>query len=214
MMVTEYVYADMDVPHGDYVKVSNGTKWGRLDMSGVLLTKYRYEDRDAFSVREEARKVEGGLRIFSEDNEIISPVIVGEFDSFSYSEEAHLLLATSTDGTSAFYDVTGKKVTEFAANLRVRHLQDICYAVENTDGQALVGTALLRADDVPHPDETVVKGDVTLDGLFNTSDVRAILLHALSDQPLTHRQTVAADYNSDGGINTTDAKKLLQRILQ
>ena len=213
-MATEYVYADMDVPYGDYVKVSNGTKWGRLDVSGVLATKYRYADVNAFSVREEAREVEGGLRIFSEDNEIISPVIVGEFESFRYSEEAHLLLATSADGSSAFYDVTGEQVTAFEANLRVRHLQNTCYAVENTDGQALVGTALLRVDGAAHPDETVVKGDVTMDGLFNTSDVRAILLHALSDQPLTHRQTVAADYNSDGGINTTDAKKLLQRILQ
>ncbi len=213
-MASGYEYADMDTPYGDYVKVSDGSAWGRLDLSGELLTKYRFTDMKSFSVREEARAVDGGLRIFSKNNEPISPLITVEYESFSYSDEAHLLLITAADGSAALYDVNGVRAATFAADYRVRHLQDACYAVEKMDGVALCGTALLRMDDIADPDDTVVKGDVTMDGAFNTSDVRMILLNVLSGMPLTHRQTVAADLNGDGEITTTDAKLLLQQILR
>ncbi len=208
-------YAAMGTPCGEYVKVSNGNGWGRLDISGRLTTIFPYATEQAFSVREEARTVDGGLQIFSKDNEAISPVIAGEFASFTYSDEAHLLSAVAADGTTAFYDVTGAVVASFAADQTVRHLRDTCYAVEKHDGDALIGTALLRMDDTVHPDDTVVKGDVTLDGSFNTSDVRLILLRALgSDVPLSHRREIAADMNDDGDITTTDAKLLMERILK
>ena len=130
-----------------------------------------------------------------------------------YSDESHLLLATSENGEKWFYDVTGAVVASFTANQKVRHLVGSCYAVEKTDDNgALFGTALLRMDDVTHPDETVAKGDVTMDGLFNTSDVRAILLIAVADQTMSHRSVVAADMNDDGAVTTVDAKLLLQQI--
>jgi len=213
-MATAYCYADMDTPYGTYVKVSNGEQWGRLNLNSTVPVRYAFADSDSFSIREEARAADGGVRIYSKDNEVLSPLIEGEFTAFSYSDEAHLLLATATDGTSSMYDVTGTVVASFTADQQVRHLFDTCYAVEKLDASgALIGTALLRMEEILHPDETVVKGDVTLDGLFNTSDVRAILLRAVTGQEMSHRRELAADMDSDGTITTTDAKMLLQQIL-
>jgi len=54
-----------------------------------------------------------------------------------------------------------------------------------------------------------MKGDMNADGITSTSDVRAIMLHALCDTELSLATEAAGDYNADAVVNTTDAKLLM-----
>lgn len=213
-MITTYRYSDMSAVYGDYVKVFNGTAWGRLDLSGRMPTAYVYDSADAFSVREEVRAVDGGWQVFSKDNEAMSPVIAGEFSAAIYAPEAAVAVLTAADGSATMVDLRGETVTTFTAQQQAAPLGGACFAVTNTSASgAVTGVALLRVDGAPTAAQTVIVGDVDLNGTVDTADARLILTSLITATVLSERQTIAADADGNGVIDTADARTVLQTVI-
>lgn len=210
-MLTEYVYADMSAVYGDYVKVSDGTAWGRLDLSGATDTVYAYATAEEFSVTEELRKIgDKQYRVFNADNEPISAVYTLSATSVTYAPEAYTVMCVYSDGTKALLDLAGNTVASFDTLQKVRYLDRACYAVEQyTARDTLVGAALAQITDAVTPDDTVLKGDVNFDGACDSSDVRLILLNIVDRNVFTDRRMLAADVVADGKINSDDARALI-----
>lgn len=215
-MLTAYQYADMSAVYGDYVKVSDGTLWGRLDLSGKTPTTYVYENGNAFSVTEELRTVgDGQYRVFNADNEPISVLYRMTVTAATYAPQAHAVLATYDDGTKALLDLAGNIVAQFDKTQQVLYLDRACYAVERYNERgAVVGVALAQVTDMVKPEDTVVKGDVNFDGVCDSADTRLILASAMELQSLTVRQSLAADITKDGKLTTADARALMITILE
>ncbi|MBQ3094045.1 MAG: dockerin type I repeat-containing protein [Clostridia bacterium] len=215
-MVTDYAYDNMSAVYGDYAKVYNGTAWGRLDLSGATATAYVYDAEDAFSVKEELRSVgDGQWQVFNADNEPISVVYDGSWATVSYAAQPHLMMAEQNGGVTVLYDLSGTAVATFDASKNVRYLQGLCYAVEAYEASgALTGTALGVAEATVQPDDTVLAGDVNLDGTADSADVRLMLRYAAGLTTLTARQTAAGDVYADGRLNSTDARVLLWQTTQ
>ncbi|MBE6764105.1 MAG: hypothetical protein E7553_07145 [Ruminococcaceae bacterium] len=215
-MLTELVYADMSAVYGDFAKVSDGTAWGRLDLSGKTPTVYSYARAEDFSVTEELRKIgDKQYRVFNADNEPISAVYEMSVTAVAYAPKAHTVLATYTDGTKALLDLLGNTVASFDTLEQVQYLDRACYAVEkNNERGAVIGVALAQMTDVVKPQDTVLVGDVNFDGVCNSADARMILANAMELQTLTERQTLAADVMQDGKLSTADARALLATILE
>ena len=210
-MLTEYVYADMSAVYGDYVKVSNGTAWGRLDLSGATATVYRYATADEFSVTEELRKIgDTQYRVFNADNEPISAVYTLSATSVTYSPQSYTVLCVCADGTKAILDLAGNTVAGFDTLQKVRYLDRASYAIEQyTERDTLVGVALAQITDAVMPNDTVLTGDVNFDGVCDSNDVRLILLSVVDRNVLTDRQMLAADLTGDGTVNSEDARVLI-----
>lgn len=213
-MITPYRYADMQAVYGIYAKVYNGTAWGRLDLSGRMPLAFTYATAEAFSVREEARAVEGGYQVFSKDNEAISPLIVGDYTDAYYAAQAGVTVLTAADGTKTLMDLQGETVATFTASQRVTHLQGACFAVENTNSSGgITGVALLRVDGAPTAGDTVLKGDADDNGVVDTADARRILTALVGGAVLTDRQAAAADMDGDGILTTADARDVLRATI-
>lgn len=208
-MVADYAYQNMSAVSGHYAKVSDGTAWGRLDLTGATATVYRYDSEDAFSVREELRKIENDqYQVFNADNKPISTVFEGDFSKAEYAADTGLLLVTNSDKTQVLYDLDGRTVASFGTDVSVSYLQDICYAVAHyASSGSLSGVALARVDG------TVAPGDVNFDGAVNSSDIRAVLCHVVGSPSLTWRGQRAADVNLDGTVDTNDAREMMEDIL-
>ena len=210
-MLTDFVYADMSAVYGDYVKVSDGAAWGRLDLSGATDTAYVYKAAKDFSVTEELRSL-GNKQycVFNADNEPISVVYTLSVTSVTYAPEAYTVMCVYTDGTKALLDLAGNTVASFDTLQKVRYLNRACYAVEQyTARDTLVGVALAQVTDAVKPNDTVVKGDVNLDGVCDSTDVRLILLNTVDIHSFTDRQKAAADLAEDGVVNSEDARALI-----
>ena len=52
-------------------------------------------------------------------------------------------------------------------------------------------------------------GDVTIDGVIDLADARAILRYIAGTETFTDEQKALADVNGDGGITSADAQRLL-----
>lgn len=208
-MAVDYAYKDMSAVSGRYAKVSDGTAWGRLDLTGETDTVYRYDSEESFSVKEELRETASGTyQVFNADNEPISTVFEGTFAKAEYAAGSHLLLVTNSDKTQVLYDLDGNTVASFDATVSVAYLQDTCYAVTYyTQSGTVSGVALARADDAVTP------GDVNDDGSIDSTDIRGILCHVVGSETLTSRGQRAADVNLDGTVDTDDAREILEDIL-
>ncbi len=213
-MLTEWAYDGMSAVYGDYVKVYNGTAWGRLDLSGATDTVYEYAAENSFSVTEELREVENGYRVFNADNEPISVVYDASATAYAYAADAHLLLVTAKDGTKSLLDLNGDTVSTFTKAQKAVYLSGTCYAVEQlTDNGAVDSVALAQAQDVPQPNDTVLVGDVNMDGVVDSTDARHILNYTVDLRTFTARQMLAADVTADGEIDTRDIRAvILERI--
>ncbi len=210
-MLTEYAYADMSAVYGDYVKVFDGTAWGRLDLSGATETVYTYATAEEFSVTEELRSLGGDrYRVFNADNEPISAEYTLAATSVTYSPQAHTVLCVYDDATKALLDLSGNTVASFDKTQKVLYLDRACYAVEQyNDRDALVGVALAQITDIVMPEDTVTAGDVNFDGVCDSADARLILQNAMNLNTFTNRQMLAADITADGRINTADVRALI-----
>ena len=215
-MLTPFAYEAMSAVYGDYAKVSNGTAWGRLDVSGATETAYMYDSADDFSVTEELREIaDGQWRVFNADNEPLSVIYDSTAQALTYAADAHCVLSVADDGTKTLLDLTGETVATFDATQKVLHLDRTCYAIEQyNDSGAVVGVALASVAGVPEPNDTVLLGDVNLDGSVDSADARLILRHILGLQDLTQRQAFAADLTADGVVNSSDARALLLNMTQ
>ncbi len=211
-MVTDFVYTDISAVYGSYVKVFDGTAWGRLDLSGRFVTQFLYESADAFSVRDEVREVANGQwQIFNKDNEAISPVIEGAFLEATYIPTAALLLVRNVDKTWVLYDIEGNVTASFTAAEEVDFLQDNCFAVSRyTESGVLRGIALYRADDMTTAADLVEKGDVNFDGAINSIDARLALRTVLGQGALTAKQEAAADVSENGTVDSADVRGILR----
>lgn len=213
-MVTAYAYAAMSAFDGSYAKVSDGTAWGRLDVSGIYPTMLGYTDEAAFSVAEELRVLaDGTYQVFDPDNNAISVVFDGAWDEVSYDAAAHLVRATMADGTTVLYDLQGDEAGRFAATDVLTPLQSNCYKAERFTDNAFVGAALVRVDGAYDPYAAYVKGDINTSGSADSYDVR-LALRAITEMiELSDKQEAIADMNGDGRVNTVDARAQVQAIL-
>lgn len=59
--------------------------------------------------------------------------------------------------------------------------------------------------------DLIIKGDVNLDSLVNSTDSLMILEYSVGIRTFNAQQKTAADYNSDGNINSMDALAVLQK---
>lgn len=89
------------------------------------------------------------------------------------------------------------------------------------DGQRMpsAGAPTINHDDVIHPDDELLLGDVTGDGIISPSDATYALIaytniSAGTDSGLTESQTAAADVNGDGTITGSDATSILNYASQ
>ncbi len=210
-MLTGYAYADMSAVYGDYVKVSDGTAWGRLDLSGATATTYAYAAAEDFSVTEELRHVgDGQYRVFNADNEPISAVYTLSATSVTYSPQSYTVLCVYDDGSKALLDLAGNTVASFDTLQKVRYLDRACYAVEQyTERNTLIGVALAQVTQAVTPNDTVTGGDVNFDGVCDSADARLVLKRAMDLTVFTERQTLAADLTADGRINTADVRAII-----
>lgn len=214
-MVTEYTYAAMSAFSGHYAKVSDGTAWGRLDLSGIYETAYCYESEDAFSITEEVRELSDGTwQVFDYDNAAISGVFDNAWTTVSYSADAHLLLVTEADGTMALYGLDGTKVAAFAATDEVAHLQEACYKAERyPDENTYEGAALVRVDGVENPYASGTMGDIDLSGEAESYDARLMLRAITGAFDLTDKQATVADINGDAAVDSADVRALLRTLI-
>lgn len=214
-MLTPSVYSDMGAVYGDYVKVSDGTAWGRLDLSGATETAYVYESADAFSVTEELREIaDGEYRVFNADNEPVSAIYQGESRSLSYAPQAHLVLCVEADGTTTLLDLAGKTVAAFDATQKAVYLDRSCYAIEQyNDSGVVVGVALADVSGAPEPNDTILMGDINFDGEADSTDVRLMLRGIMELDNLTERQSLAADLTTDGIANSADVRMLMRSMI-
>lgn len=211
-MLTDFLYADMSAVYGTYAKVFDGEKWARLDVSGAFATRFIYESAESFSVRDEVRAVaDGEWRVFTKDNEPMSAIMVGDYTDVTYAPEACAVLAKASDGTTELIDLSGATIATFAADTKVRYLQDTCYAAEKyTENGALIGMALWRVDAPTRPGDLVVRGDVNFDGAIDSRDARLALCELLGTRPLTTLKCAAADMNGNGTVDSADVRDILR----
>lgn len=214
-MATGYDYAAMSAFSGHYAKVSDGTAWGRLDMSGIYKTDYIYDNEESFSITEELRELSDGTwQVFDYDNTAISVAFDNTWSTVSYQARAHLLLVTETDGTMALYDLQGTKVAGFEGTDDVSHLQDACYKVERyPDENTYTGAALVRVDGVENPYSACTKGDVNANGTVNSHDARLMLRAVAEEIALTAKQATVSDMDNDGAVDTADVRVHLAALL-
>ncbi len=59
----------------------------------------------------------------------------------------------------------------------------------------------------------VVRGDVSADGLSDTSDVRLTLRNIVDVLTFSEAQTTAADHDGNGKVTSTDARRMLQDLM-
>ncbi|MBR5133999.1 MAG: dockerin type I repeat-containing protein [Clostridia bacterium] len=213
-MVIPFEYENMSAVYDTYVKVFNGTAWGRLDVSGTYQTAFLYDDEAAFSAREEIRQLtDTTWQVFTKDNEAVSVVFEGDWLDVSYASGSHLAMMRGRDGITTFYDLNGDVVASFDAAKTVKYMQGACYTVSksNADG-TLAGIALYRADGTVKPEDTVAKYDVNFDGVIDSTDVRLMLCHVSSTAPLTALRQAAADIDDNGEVTSADARAVLVKI--
>ncbi|MBQ9413684.1 MAG: hypothetical protein IJU16_00995 [Clostridia bacterium] len=75
-----------------------------------------------------------------------------------------------------------------------------------------VGTSNVTLHDSFIGYQTTVVGDVTGDGIMNTTDVRLILKSIIGGVTFTDAQSAAADYDQNGKIDTVDVRVMLRTI--
>lgn len=214
-MLTDYAYADMSAVYGGYAKVSNGTAWGRLDLSGATETVYSYASSSAFSVTEELREIANGVwQVFNADNQPISIEFSATNATWSYEPTTRLVLKTVANGEKTLIGLKGTTVATFANSQTVMYVGDGCYAVEQyNDNDAVVGVALARAS----CDEIIVPpmvGDVTLDGVVDSHDTRLLLLYLVEMEDLTDEQLTLADVTANAIIDSDDARALMRLMIE
>lgn len=216
VMLTDWMYDGMSAVYGEYVKVFNGSAWGRLDLSGATDTEFKYGAENGFSVTEELRAVENGYRVFNADNEPISVIYDASAATYSYIADTHLLLITAKDGTKTLLDLNGDTVSTFTNRQKAVYLSGACFAVEQyADSGAIDGVALAKVQDVPQPNDTVMRGDVNMDGVADSTDARHMLDYTVDLQTFTARQRLAADVMMDDTIDTRDIRAvIIERIEQ
>ncbi len=209
--VTDYEFADMSAFEGAYAKVSSGTAWARLDVSGIYALSYDYDSEDAFSVSEELRETaDGTYKVFDPDNNAISVAFEG---TVTYDSKANLVSKTLADGTTVLYDLQGNEAARFDARDAVTHLQGACYKAERYENGAFVGAALVRVDNVYNPYATYVKGDVNTNGVADSYDARLALRAAAEATVLSEKQEAIADMNGDGAADTADIRVFMLSLL-
>lgn len=151
------------------------------------------------------------------------PVVFEKTDN-SYQTSQIPQLISKTHDTLVILERTGYEISIDGVNWQTSGTftgltPNTLYRVQYRHGEfstekcGVAGNALYVITDVdPDKPVTVLKGDAQLDGDVDTSDVKLVLMHAMTTDPLTGDALDAADYNSDGTVNTTDAREILVAI--
>ncbi|MBQ3094138.1 MAG: hypothetical protein IJC52_03105 [Clostridia bacterium] len=89
-------------------------------------------------------------------------------------------------------------------------LNSYTLSVYGMDDDAVTWTALATAKEISDTDRPL--GDVNSDGTLDTSDVKTVLRHILTDTAMEDDTFAFADYNGDGRVATDDLRAMLLTI--
>lgn len=120
------------------------------------------------------------------------------------------LLAQVTTRQSAS-DLADKLTQQYGATSVTVTLSD--NAPANAVYVGTGATTTITVDSATTTYTVVIDGEVTGDGLSDSSDVRAVMLNVVGTQSLTEAQEIAADADGNGAITSTDARRILQDVV-